>query len=712
MSACIRCLDYELNLGDVDLSAEPIPEACLLFDRFEWENSQPSSLPNDKLEIAKPYPPVQGRLKERSAFWLNELESSSFVQSIVTEGYQLPFIRLPDPVCLVNHRSACENSTFVNTAIDELVAGRCVIQSDSCPTVCSPLSVVTNAKGKQRLVIDLRYINQFLPERKFKYEGLNLIPLLFSSGDFFTTFDLKSGYHHVDIHRGSWPYLGFFWGVGHGRKWFMFRVLPFGLSTACYVFTKLLRPLIKRWRSKGLRCIVYIDDGICASPDKQQCAAATQQLIGDISKAGFIINAEKSQLEPVNAGPWLGFRIDLRKGMFYVPEDKISRLRAAIASVLGCNVIGARKLASIVGQVISMSLAIGSIARLRTRSLYHILNGRRSWSDAVRMSSEAQEELRFWNTCLPAQNGQPIWFSPGATRIVFTDASSTGYGGLTHCVEVGPNIAHGQWSEYEASLSSTWRELKAVALVLSSLVSKLAGHRVKWFTDNQNVVRIVQTGSRRNHLQLIALNIFETCFKFGIRLDMEWIPRSLNEQADYVSRIHDFDDWRTNSQLFANIDHLWGPHNVDCFAHIDNTQLPVFYSRFWCPGSAAVDAFTVNWSGNVNWLVPPFHLISRTVKLARECGAVGSLLVPVWKSAHFWPLLCPDGCHLAPFVHQCMFFQYQPGLFLPGKSGSNIGDSLTTDSTIMCLWLDFTIATREHHRGFCIYGACESCVQL
>ena len=34
--------------------------------------------------------------------------------------------------------------------------------------------------------------------------------------------------------------------------------------------------------------------------------------------------------------------------------------------------------------------------------------------------------------------------------------------------------------EYEASLSSTWRELKAVnALVLSSLVSKLEGHRVK-----------------------------------------------------------------------------------------------------------------------------------------------------------------------------------------------------------------------------------------
>ena len=36
-----------------------------------------------------------------------------------------------------------------------------------------PLSVVFNAKGKPRLVVDLRCINQFLPDRKFRYEGLN-----------------------------------------------------------------------------------------------------------------------------------------------------------------------------------------------------------------------------------------------------------------------------------------------------------------------------------------------------------------------------------------------------------------------------------------------------------------------------------------------------------------------------------------------------------
>ena len=41
--------------------------------------------------------------------------------------------------------------------------------------MCSPLLVVENAKGKLRLVIDLRYVNQFLIRYKFKHKGLDLI---------------------------------------------------------------------------------------------------------------------------------------------------------------------------------------------------------------------------------------------------------------------------------------------------------------------------------------------------------------------------------------------------------------------------------------------------------------------------------------------------------------------------------------------------------
>ena len=87
----------------------------------------------------------------------------------------------PLPVYKSNHRSALEHQEFVSTAIQDLVDSNCVSRSEECPTVCSPLSVVEKSGGKLRLVLDLRYVNQFHPEQKFKYEDLSLVPQMFHS---------------------------------------------------------------------------------------------------------------------------------------------------------------------------------------------------------------------------------------------------------------------------------------------------------------------------------------------------------------------------------------------------------------------------------------------------------------------------------------------------------------------------------------------------
>ena len=55
---------------------------------------------------------VQERLKTHSKFWLEELAPSSF-KEIVTKGYCIPFIHLPDPVCYRNHRSVLKHADFV-----------------------------------------------------------------------------------------------------------------------------------------------------------------------------------------------------------------------------------------------------------------------------------------------------------------------------------------------------------------------------------------------------------------------------------------------------------------------------------------------------------------------------------------------------------------------------------------------------------------------
>ena len=369
---------------------------------------------------------VQGRLKEHSQFWIEDLKPSSFVRDIVTLGYRLPFLRYPDNVVKANHNSAIEHSEFVQEAIAELLRAGCVVECMSCPHVCSPLHVAVNAAGKKRLVVDFHYINQFLQVQKFKYEGLELVPQMFCKGDFFFTFDLKSGYHHVSVHEDCWPFLGFSWGMGAHKKFFTFCVLPFGLATACYVFTKLMRPLVKRWRGKGIRNIMYIDDGICAATTVAECIANRDIVIQDLAKAGFVLNTKKSCLDPVQYGRWLGFMLDLKGGSFQVPNDRVLKLNSAIAAIPDSGRVRVHSLASIAGQIISMSLAVGPVARLRTRALYSVINQRFSWNDSLYLTPDVREELRFWQTQIPFLKGQPIWFEPGVTRVIYSDASSAG----------------------------------------------------------------------------------------------------------------------------------------------------------------------------------------------------------------------------------------------------------------------------------------------
>ena len=376
------------------------------------------------------------------------------------------------------------------------------------PHVCSPLSVVISNSGKKRLVIDRRYLNQHLLREKFTYEDLRLAMLMFEKGDFMFSFDLKAGYHHVDIDKKHWQYLGFAWNYGGETKFYVFVVLPFGLATACYLFTKLLRPLTKYWRSRGLRAIIYLDDGIVSVNGKEVAELASRQVRGDLARAGLIEHTGKCVWMPTQRLCWLGFDIDLEKSMLEVPLEKIAVLCSQLKEALHAKALSARSLASITGKLISMSIALGPVTRLMTRSLYTLINTRNSWCHILTISPEAFTELQFWVEQINNFNGQSIWHSPSAVRVVYSDASSSGYGG--YLVEHGCYIAHGQWLPQERIQSSTWRELNAVHKVLASLTDKLENQRIRWFTDNQNVVRILNTGSRNPLLQQEALAIYLT----------------------------------------------------------------------------------------------------------------------------------------------------------------------------------------------------------
>ena len=115
----------------------------------------------------------------------------------------------------------------------------------------------------------------------------------------------------------------------------------------------------------------------------------------------------------------------------------------------------ARYLASVIGTIMSMSLAVGPVSWLMTRSMHALLNSRQYWDQPLSMTPVAKAELQFWSSQLEHINGKEIWQSPSAIRVVYSDPSATGYGGFT--VEHGCHTANGAWSVEEMTRSSTWK---------------------------------------------------------------------------------------------------------------------------------------------------------------------------------------------------------------------------------------------------------------
>ncbi len=136
------------------------------------------------------------------------------------------------------------------------------------------------------------------------------------------------------------------------------------------------------------------------------------------------------------------------------------------------------------------------------------------------------QECVFWLNNLPLVNGKSRIDSSKQTPVVvgYFDAIIPCVGAIiVTCQQELP--FHYMWSEQEKGKSSTWRELKALSLALVTLQTQLHHRTVKFFTDSQNAARIVACGWMKTDSQSLALNIYGTFVEYGIRLEVERIPR-------------------------------------------------------------------------------------------------------------------------------------------------------------------------------------------
>ena len=364
---------------------------------------------------------------------------------------------------------------------------------------------------------------------------------LFDKGDFFFKVDLKSGYHHLDILESHQKYLGFSWIVDGIERFFVFTVLVFGLASALFIFTKVVRVLIKHWRGMAIQIFAFVDDFLGGAKSREQAAEASAQVKGDLECSGFTVCPEKTQWHPVQKGEHLGYFVGpaVRCDFIAGCQDAKTQRKNSVSAGYWCH---SQEDCWCHWHCYFYGVGLGACGTaVWTRSLYHRVKLRQSWDRKIELTSESMHELHFWKSCFEEFNGQPIWpISPKCAVSSYSDASSWGWGG--YVVQVGRSMSKCNFSEFEASKSSTWRELQGTFNVLSSLVELTQGQILKHCTDNKNIERVLSVGSRTPDLQELVIDIFRLCIQYNIQLVPEWILREENIVADEISKSIDVDD--------------------------------------------------------------------------------------------------------------------------------------------------------------------------
>ena len=156
----------------------------------------------------------------------------------------------------------------------------------------------------------------------------------------------------VSIAKSISVLLSLFSGV---VRYYTFAVLPFGSAYFC--FTKLMRLLVRRWRSMGHTSFIYLDDSFGSQPDKCSATAASLIQRKELSSSGLLCNEEKSHWTLVQIGEWL----DSISMSFRIREKKVSKLKGLLDSAIQAGYSSFRELARITGTISPVALAVGPI---------------------------------------------------------------------------------------------------------------------------------------------------------------------------------------------------------------------------------------------------------------------------------------------------------------------------------------------------------------
>ena len=294
-------------------------------------------------------PPVGARLQNFWETWLDLGARPKTIQNL-REGYTLPFRNRPKltrfPTVISCYANPHRNS-YLLEALHQLIDKNAIelVQNPTSLEFFNRLFLVPKPNNKWRPILDLSKLNLFLKVEKFKMETPETIRTSLQQGEWVTSVDFKDAYFHIPIQEQSRKYLRFHI---QGRN-YQFKALPFGLSTAPMEFTVVAKEVKLMASHKGIRIHQYLDDWLVRARSHQTCLHHTQILVKMCQDLGWLVNLEKSELEPKQVFNFVGYQFDLRSGQVRPTPDRWQSLQGKIQTLLLLPACPVQQFMSLIG---------------------------------------------------------------------------------------------------------------------------------------------------------------------------------------------------------------------------------------------------------------------------------------------------------------------------------------------------------------------------
>uniref|UniRef100_A0A1J3EQA9 Reverse transcriptase n=1 Tax=Noccaea caerulescens TaxID=107243 RepID=A0A1J3EQA9_NOCCA len=403
-----------------------------------------------------------------------------------------------------------------NDECDQLV-NQGIVSSTNSPWACKAFYVnnrAEQARGKLRLVIDYKPLNQYLQDVKFPLPNKKALLQHLEGATIFSKFDLKSGFWQIRIHPDE-RYKTAFCLPNRHLQW---NVFPFGLKTAPSLFQQAMLRIFKPLLHTAL---VYIDDILLFSSRIQDHIQALKQFQDIIKEYGLMLSARKMIIAQPNID-FLGMQINngtitlqshLATTLLDFPDENLTK----------------RQVQQFLGVINYVSDFIPQLSQL-TRPLQKMLSKNPPlWATR---QTDAVKKLKLDIQKLPT-----LQIPSSGTRILQTDASDKYWGAILF-EEINDKrqicgYKSGRFKDSEMHYHSTFKEILAVKKAIEKFEFHLIGHKFRIEMDMSSFPKMLQFKQKMvPHQQLLRWSEWFSKYDF----ESFYLKGKNNTLADMLSR--------------------------------------------------------------------------------------------------------------------------------------------------------------------------------